>query len=56
MTEEDDESVETQRQRVLKCTETSFTSWPISSIVLKRLLKSMMSIGFHMGGKAAWNG
>lgn len=53
---EDDESVEIQRQRVLKCTETSFTSWPISSIVLKRLLKSMMSNGFHMGGKEAWNG
>lgn len=35
---------------------TSCTSWPISSIVLKRLLKSMMTNGFHMGGKEALYG
>lgn len=45
-----------QDDRISECTETTFTSWPISSMVLKRLLKSMMTNGFHIGGKEAWYG
>lgn len=53
--DEEDDGTE-QRKKQSNRDNRCFTSWPILSSVLNRLLKSMITKGFHMGGKELWNG